>query len=202
MRRNSCVLAALGLALLVPAFARAANQTFRHSGNIASVNVSTSDGCITNWIDVFFTENQFQEPPGPQNGEPVVQVYVSRYDTCQEIYLLDAFGRSVTPADAFHMSGLQSARLSTTLDAFDTTSGATIPIVIDLTWNGAGDVSHGHSSSWAKQPTYSYRSRDTGHSRYADAGGSIVVGGLSLTVPTTPWGYLRVSSGGMVFIQR
>lgn len=203
MRRNPCLLAALGLSLLIPAIAQAENYSYRYNGKVASVNVSTSDGCITNWIDVFFTENQFREPPAPQNGGATVQVYVARYDTCQDLYLLDAFGRAVTPEDDFQMNGgLQSAHLSTTLQAFDATSGTEVPIVIDLTWNGTGAASHGRSSSWAKQPTYSSRSRDKGDSRNADASGSIVVGGLSLTVPATPWGYLRVSSGGMLFIQR
>ena len=32
--------------------------------------------------------------------------------------------------------------------------------------------------------------------------GTQIIKGLSLTVPATPWGYLRVSSGGMLFIQR
>lgn len=206
MRRNLyliCRIAAFA-ALLVPAMTRAENYSFRYRGNAAYASVSKTDGCITTWIDVSFAESRYQDPPGQPDAGASAHVYVSQFDWCQYTSLLDAFGQSVLPQSAFQINGsLQSAHVSTTIQAFDSSSGTAVPIVVDLTWTGTGSAFRSHYSNWARYPTYSYRSHATGEYRYADISGSIAAGTLSVAVtPETSWGDLYSSSSGSVSITR
>lgn len=206
MRRNLhliCRIAAFA-ALLVPAITRAESYSYHYRGNSAYASATTTDGCITTWINVSFAESRYQNPPGSPDAGATVLVYVSQFDWCQYTSLLDAFGESVLPQSAFEINGsLQSAHLSTTIQAFDSSSGTAIPIVVDLTWNGTGSPTRSHYSNWARYPTYSYRSRSNGEYRYADVSGSIAAGTLSLAiVPGMSWGELYSSSSGTVAITR
>lgn len=205
MRRNSCVLAALGLALLLPAITRAETYTYHYRGNAARATFADyGDPCITTWVDVSIAESHNQEPPGPPSGGGSIQIFASLFDRCRYIALLDVFAYGVLPQDAFEMQGnLESAHLGTTLQGYDSVSGGPVPVVIDLAWSGTGDLTRSHFAMWNMYPSYKNRSRANGDLRYADIAGSVAVGILNLTVaPGSGSGILEKSTGGSVSIQR
>ena len=205
MRRNSCVLAALGLALLLPAIARAETYTYHYRGNAARATFADyGDPCITTWVDVSLAESHNQEPPGPPTAGGSIQVFVSQFDRCRYTALLDVFAYGVLPQDAFEMHGnLQSAHLGMTLQGYDSVSGAAVPLVIDLAWSGTGDLTRSHSARRTMYPGYKFRSRANGDLRYADITGSVAAGTFNLTVaPGSGTGILEKSTGGSVSIQR
>lgn len=203
MRRNLCLIAAL--ALLVPAMGVAENYSYRYRGNSAYLSHSSTDGCISTWFNVSFAESRSQDPPGSPDAGATLQVFVSQFDWCRYVFLVDIFGQAVLPREAFQVNSLQSARLNTTIQGYDNGTGATVPIVIDLTWSGTGSPTRSHNSSWSKYPTYTYRSRSTGDIRDADVSGSIAAGTLTLSPSPTPgasYGELSLVSHGIVTITR
>lgn len=204
MRRNPCVLAALGLALLLPAISRAETYTYHYRGNAAEATFADhGDPCVKTWGDVTIAESRDQEPPGPPNAGGSILMFISRFDRCRYTALLDVFAYGVLPQDAFEMHGnLESAHLGMTLQGFDSVSGSSVPIVIDLAWSGTGDLTRSHSANWTMYPGYKQRSRANGDLREADIAGSVAVGTLNLTVaPGAGSGILQDSTGGTVSIQ-
>jgi hypothetical protein len=197
-----CVNAALLLAL-VPAAAQAEQVAYHFRGNTATARFETTAGCISTSTEVFVYEFPLHEPPGPPPQSPgTLFVTIFRQDTCNGT--LDVlFGEAAPPAEAFSVQGnLQSASLSTTLQVQDFSTGTLIPVSVDITWTGVGEVSRENRNENTSSPGLRAMRHSRGTSRDATAAGSVLLGTVNLAPEPSAFAYLTSSHVASVMIQR
>lgn len=208
MTRNPCLIclaATLALALL-PAAAHAENEVLHFRGHIAEASFQTPEpgGCITTWTDVFLFEDSAQGPPESQaETSTFLSVFLVRFDQCQDLFLGEISGFATLPPDAYSFGGgLHSARLSTTLEAFDFTAGAMVPVTIDLVWEGVGEAVHTSSGGRFSSPHLRMRTRFRGTRREAVATGSVLVRTVNMTPAPSVEASLGSNQSGSVTLFR
>lgn len=206
MRRKLCWigLAATLVLGLVPAAASAENYRFQFRGSSAYASFWDTDttGCISTYASVSLYENRFKEQPGPPQEEPALDVYIYRYDYCQDIYHFYASGHATLSPDAFSLSNsLQSASVTATVDVFDWITGEQSSVSVDLDWTGVGETFHGSSRYQTITPHYKYISRSSGSSRDAQVAGTILMGATNLAVGTS-WASLNSNQSGTLAVWR
>jgi hypothetical protein len=203
MRRNLCVLALLALmtAAILPSVAHAETVVSHFKGITAYATFWSLDptGCISTYTDVSVYESIYRNPPENSGGYAVVYLGIYRYDYCQNLYLNEAYGYANLAEGAFDTRGkLQTARLVTTLEAYDWVTDTTAPVSVDLTWTGTGDVSRGGYNSRGNYANYRYMSHSVGSNRPASLAGSVVFGDINLTPDSSSWASLSESQSGSV----
>lgn len=206
MRRNLCL---IGLAAtltlgLVPTAASAENYHYQFRGNSAYASFASSDGCVVTWTDVSLYESRYHTPPGPpQQSAPGLGVYVISYDYCQYRYLNEIYSFAELPAGSFSFGGgLQSAQVNATLEAYDYATGSTVPVTINVTWDGVGEASQSSSHNRWSSPNYKAMWRSKGTVRDASASGSVVVGTVNMTPDPSVWANLSSAQSGSITIYR
>jgi hypothetical protein len=200
MRRILALLAAGILMATLPATAGAAvpdsNRviTSRH----ADAALVAADGCLLTEIFVSSSDAMYGGRPGPVNKQGLSGVGIRRTDICAAggaslaglglhaaggggggVVVFDGLGQTLAPLAS--TSHFDEAWLNATIPVVNELSGDEIPVVVDLTWNLAGELV-----------------RDTGHSHIPPRlfGGTVNSHWNSLTGDATVSG--TVSIGGEV----
>jgi hypothetical protein len=151
--RIAAVCLILGLALLPgPAGAVAPPLDAQHSQSISgdAFFLSTS-GCVQTWVGIYPVLGIAQPPGDPATISSSLNMQLQRIDTCTNTTLLDgAAGPVSLPTGAFQMqSSLTKGSLHATVNVVDTVSGATIPVTIDIVYDGQRGVNN-CTYSWDK----------------------------------------------------
>jgi hypothetical protein len=203
MRRNLCALALLALmtAAILPTAARA-ETTVRHFNGIsayASFTSYDSTGCIITYTDVSVYED-VTRTSGSSTESSYAYLNIFQYDSCQNLYLSELFGDSGLAPGAFDTRGkIHSARLATTLEAYDYLTNTTVPVSIDLAWTAVGDVLRGSSSFRSIYAHTRLSSHQVGSSSAADVVGSVVLGGTNLTPQPSDYGSIYDTQNGTIY---
>ena len=152
---------------------------FRASGQNASAAFTVPDPsnptCIFMAAYVSANQTTDKNPPGPGSSETSASVAILKYDACLGGYLVDAYADGAIPDQDFTITP-SSASLKTTLEVTDWVTGASFPVMIDVTWAATGPVErqnrHDHFSSAHNKQLYLL----TGAYRPAEATGTVYVG--------------------------
>ena len=109
--------------------------------NFASAD-SVDPACTVNYAGVTAVESRVHSRPGQPNFDVWVDVYLSRYSHCNGYQqIVDATGRVDAGKAALQVNGsLDGARLRATVPVYDTVSGTTFPVAIDISFTPAGDL--------------------------------------------------------------
>jgi hypothetical protein len=124
------------------------------------------------------------------------------YDYCAETTLLSAFGSTTLPEGTRLISGgLQSSTIQATVQAYDYVSDTTVPVTVDLHWEGQGEVVRSSNRSNYQSSGYRYSLTSSGSSRPASVTGDITIAGVSYTSPESLFfAALSQSQYGSIFI--
>jgi hypothetical protein len=117
--------------------------TVRLTGKIASAYFSSRDpsGCIATDVRVSAGDNTARNGPGPGSPSSRVVVSINQYNLCTHTYLLSAFGFAPLADTDFQASGnLDSATLNATVNVYDSVSGSSFDVFVDLTWTGISSL--------------------------------------------------------------
>jgi hypothetical protein len=206
MKRYLCLIGlAITLALCVlPATASAESEQYRFQDKIAYASFQRTEGCISTTAEVFLYEFRSQAPPGPPDVTgPAMEVYVSRFDNCQFVSLSE-IGKFVelTPESFTFSHGLQSARLNTTIDAYDWSTGSTVPLSIDVAWEGVGERRRDSLNGMYSSPNLRVIWRMKGTFREATATGTVLMGTMNVSPDPSTFASLGVAHTGDVYIYR
>ena len=133
MKRFTCVLTLLVLAVLVlPATAQAAEISF-FRGKTASVEFYATDptGCFVTSITVFASDNRYFSPPAPLETEAWADVTIHLFNSCTWEQMTCGAGSFALPAGAFNVASLlTSATLNATGEIHDSCTGTDRPITV------------------------------------------------------------------------
>lgn len=204
MRRNLCALALLALAVtaILPSAAQAEGVMTRFKGITASASFWNVDptGCITTYVDVGVYESEYRSTEQGATSYSSAYVSLYRYDSCQYRYFDQFYGSFNLAEGAFDTRGkLQVDRLVTTGVLYDYCTGAEVPVSLDLTWTGTGEVTRGSYNSRGSYPNYRYASHSVGSNRMATVSGTVVVGEDTLTPDASAWASLSDSQSGSMY---
>jgi len=206
MKKNWYVPALLALTLFtlaLPVSAASADR-YRFRGQNVSAEWESFNGCLETFTYVFAAESQTHDAPGAPSTTAGVSVGVSVYDYCAGENLLSAFGSATLPEGTRLISGgLQSATIQATVQAYDYISGATVPVTVDLHWEGQGEITRSTNRSNYQSSGYRYSLSSSGTSRPASVTGDVTVAGVSYTSPESLfYAALSQSQYGSIFILR
>jgi hypothetical protein len=147
MHRRTVVafITALVLVLLpLVAFAGEGGVNARDLG--AYANFASADpadpACTVNYAGITAVESRLHPGAGQPDFTVWVDVYLSRYSHCNGYQqLVDATGRVDVGKAALQVNGsLDGARLRATVPVYDTVSGTTFPVAIDISFTSDGDL--------------------------------------------------------------
>ena len=154
-------------------------------GTNAGAGFTSTDpsGCIETSVFVFASEGSIKGGPGaPSSTGPGVFVTVSQFDNCSGT---GAFLSGGGEATLFEVNRtLTEARLQATITAIDEISGAEVPIEVDLTWTGTGDLLRQMGHNKSQLPGIVVIQSFKNVVREATASGSVLVDGVNLTPGT------------------
>lgn len=174
----------LALAALGQPTSASAVSMFKFKGLSANTSFDSVDasGCILSRLDVFTTEAMIQSPPGRRAPQSSTAIFLSQYDLCTDMLLLAAEGvKDLAEPDLQISSRLDSATLNTTITMFDTLTGDTFDLSVDLSWLGVGPTSRQHSSFRFGDKVCRFTSRFKGTFRGAVATGTVTDGVTNFT---------------------
>ncbi len=144
-RTATALITALILVLLpLAALAGEGGENARDLG--AYANFASADpadpACTVNYAGITAVESRSHPGPGRPDSNVWVDVYLSRYSYCNGYQqLVDATGRADVGKAALQVNGsLDQARLRATVPVYDTVSGTTFPVAIDISFTPAGEL--------------------------------------------------------------
>ena len=164
-----------------------AGDIFHFKGRAADAFFSSSpDGCFFTDVFVFASEEIFQNPPGPAGTFSGTFLFISQYNVCEGTQLLAAEGFAQLGDPDFQITRkLTSATLSATVNVFDSVSGASFDVGVNLAWTGAGPLSRQNGNSHFHSPGCSSNSHFNSTFRPAGASGSVSDGATNFTPDTS-----------------
>jgi hypothetical protein len=139
-------------------------------------------GCVETFVFVFGAEQAVKEGPGKPSTGPLAVVQLFEFNLCTN-ELRELFG--ITNDATFEVGKkLTGARLQTTIPGFDVVNGVEVPVVVDLTWTGAGELASQSDRFRLKLPGVMVSEWFKGTFRPAQVSGTVMVGGEN--VATNP----------------
>jgi hypothetical protein len=200
MKRFTCALILLGLAVLVlPSAVQAAEVSF-FRGKTASVEFYSidPDGCLVSSVTTFVNESRNSSPAGAQESEAWADATVHRFNRCTGEQIICGMASFEVPDGAFKVANpLASATLNVEGAFYDFCGGTDRSITVALTWSGEGDLSSGRSHSSFRSPGYHVSYRQSGQEREATVTGSMIVDGVPLSLDNGD-GYLANTRNGTI----
>jgi hypothetical protein len=177
-------------------------QVFHGKGPSAFAQFSSSSGCIQNAVFVFAADRQVRTASGPPTSETFATVTILQYNSCEFEELFRASGTTFPLSEEeFQISPqLDTATLNTTITLFDTVSGTTFDVDVDLTWVGTGPITHVHDNNHIRDLGCIINTRLQGKSRPAEASGTISDGVTNFTPQPTSFASLMSLMFGRVSI--
>ena len=133
---------------VLPAVAGAAEvQRYQFRGENVSASFYDVDdtGCIQTNVWLWGGESVTREGPGRPAERSELYVTVSKVDVCNWSYLYEGSG-SATAAN-LEIDRTNAATLKATVPIYDSVSGTTSDVTLDLARTGTCDVFRGHNSS-------------------------------------------------------
>jgi hypothetical protein len=204
MKRFTCALIVLALAVLVlPVAAQAVEISF-FRGKTASVEFYATDpaGCFVTSITVFASDNRYSSPPAPSDTEAWADVTIHLFNGCTGEQSACGAGSFALPDGAFNVAGnLASATLNAAGEIHDFCTGTDRPITLALTWTGVGDLGAGRSHYSMHSSGYHAVYRQSGQQREATIDGGMTLDGTPLLLDNGS-GYLTKTSNGTIFRSR
>ena len=196
-------LAALGQSSTAQADGLRSVSMFKFKGLSANTSFESVDasGCILSRLDVFTAEAMVQNPPGRRAPFSGTSIFLSQYDQCTDTLLLAAEGiTDLAEPDLQISPRLDSATLNTTVTMFDTLTGNTFDLSVDLSWVGVGPSSRQHSSFRFGDKDCRVISRFKGTILVADVSGTVTDGVTNFTPQSSFYGELISSQNrDMIF---
>jgi hypothetical protein len=147
----------------------------------AEAQFSSSAGCVVTFVYVFGAENAVKEGPGKRTTGPVAFVSLVEINFCTQEILRDVSGETI--GDVVFQADrtkLTEARLQATITAVDNFSGAEVPVGVDVTWTGTGELVSQSARSRTKTPTLLTSFSFKGTLRDATASATLLVDGENL----------------------
>ncbi len=207
MKKRLFVALVLALTLVaLPVMSALAGDIFHFSGQGAFAFFSSTDptdpsGCTGFFVAVFADDGKFQSPPGPGSTSSGAFVEVAKFDGCTGTLLMDVLGFASLAGPDFRVSrGLTSATLLTTIPAFDFVSGLPVDVDVALTWDGTGDLTRSNSHFHSQSPGFIVNGHFNGVSRFAEASGSVTIGGTNFTPQPSGFAMMMSTKSGTVII--
>lgn len=153
---------------------------FKSQGVDADFTVRDASGCIVTSAQVFASRDR-ERGTGTDDAStlPVGYVHLQRTDSCAGNRLLlsaVAYG-TLDPAELRTHGHLDSAIFTATLAAYDSVSGTTRTIEVDLLWTATDRTAQIFDRSSLHGPGYRIRNRSHSMSRPAQTTGTIVLDG-------------------------
>lgn len=176
---------------IVATSAHAAEVTrYRSSGPGASAGFGGSDGCVSS--DVYVASDGTN-----------VFVNAWQYDWCTAVLLKSIYGSvPIDPTGQFTGTRrLDYADLMADIVAHDSVTDTDVPLHIDLSWEGEGDVFKGMSQNQSRSGAYFFSQRGSGSFRYATPSGTISDGVTNYVVGTAyAWGQLSYTTNSSLTV--
>lgn len=210
MQRVKWLAAVVVMACLFGSFTTKASaetdvQQFSVRGETASAFFSSTDetGCVVTYVGVYASDQVVRIKPEPRTATSSVFVFVDSLDYCEWIYLSSIFGYQEIAADDFVVGKkLASARVKTTVNAYDYVSDTPVEVEITLDWSATDSASRTGSRSFYRAPGFSVKSNFKGAFAPATANGSVVQGGVNLAPNSAEYADIAdIDYGDMVKIK-
>lgn len=210
IRRFFKGVATLALAAAILPVSAAKPTSFSYNGMSAYGLVSSTEGCVK--TDVFILGAEETTPGNSKNDGGVgamagpstgATVYISRYDICNQTTLMGMSGMTTElPEVSFDVSRqLTTARLNTTIDAYDWSSNHAVPITVDVTWTGSGELNRTNDHYRYHGDGMMITTHYHGISRHAEVSGSVSDGTTNFIEGDTGYGTLMDTHGGTLVIE-
>jgi hypothetical protein len=118
------------------------------------------------------------------NGAPAesyANVFILKYDSCNQIVLTEVYFNDAILPEAFHVdqNGL-TAILKLKVEGYDNVTESTIPIEVRISWSASGSFENHNRVDTIQRPGAPRINRSRGKARDAIATGVISVGGATL----------------------
>lgn len=170
----------------------------KFNGYGASASFVNMEGCLQTNVDIFTNEGMLKEGQGKPKPVSNINIYISRYDLCENVQVLYVDAVTVLPEPDLQIATkLQEATLSTTLNVTDTVTGNTFDMVIDIAWVGMGPTTRARHNFRFGDATCRVQDKYNAIERGAVATGTVWYGTENLT-PEPSVGGLLISSNGRI----
>lgn len=190
-------------ALVVLAATAAATEHHHFTGRSAIAAFYTSSGCVETSVLVSVDEEGSQTAPGQPVAAYRCSVHFEQWDSCNgQVMASGDVEADLAPDEVTLTPAARSATLRSTLEIFDQAQGRPATLALDLTWVATGPLyrstAHDNYSSSSVHWVRRYR----GQTRDAEASGSLLLDGTSLTAGPSHWAYVSTSQSAEVSIDR
>lgn len=178
------------------------------SSNPPGCNCSDNPECIFTGLLLDASSQSIQNPPGSGKSSSEAFIpFISQFD-CDGNRLLSAdccAGGAFCPVELadqdFQVSTkLDSATLNATFKCFDSVSGLSFNVDVDLNWAGTGGLSRGNGSNHSKTPGCTDNVHFNFTQRDAQASGSVFDGTTNFTPDPSEFANLTAVKTGRVAI--
>jgi hypothetical protein len=173
-------------------------------GSSAFSDFETNDACFSTFVSISATEEVAIVPSGPSSSGGIIQVSITKTDTCNFYTpVLQAAGYSTLPGSDFEVGkNLAWATLNTTINVYDFISDSYFDVSVDLTWTATGDSSRSTIITRDKSPVLIFRQSIDGTSRIAEVVGSVSDGTTNFTPNPAPNAYISNVKTGSLSISK
>jgi hypothetical protein len=137
-----------------------------------------------------------------RNARSEVFVNISQFDFCNQEFVLGASGSATLSDSDFQASKkIESARLITTIEVFDSVSGSSFNVSIDLTWTATGEPEIVNNRFQSRSPVSFFNEQFRGAFRDAVAAGSVPDGTTNfIQTPSFSFASIRDVIDGIVSV--
>lgn len=162
-------------AFIAPISSSAAEKTqFRSKGSLAVVLFDAVEGCIGTDVFVRAFDGTEREGSGKPTIGAAVNVFVERFNFCDETLLLSAEGSTAVSGAEFQIDKkLEAARLTTTVEVTDSVSGNSFNVSVDLSWTATSQPEVVRNRFFIRSPGRTVHEMDRGAFREASTSGTV-----------------------------
>ena len=171
-------------------------------GPLATAQFGTSSGCIHSAVFVAAADRRIKQLSGSIISDAWASVTILQYNYCEYELLFYAAGYTLPLSEEeFQISPqLDSARLTTKVHLFEQVSGTSFDVDVDITWVGAGPITHVHDNNHIQDVGCIINTRLEGKSRTAEASGTVSDGTTNFTPEPDVLARLNLLNSGRVAI--
>jgi hypothetical protein len=168
----------------------------RHVYSGAGASFVEYDDCLYTHVQVYADNASWRNEPGRPHRSNFADVFVYQAEMCSGWEtLVSGWGWAELDERDFSMTGnLGRARLRKSVDVYDWASDTTIPVRLDLTWSGVGDLWSWTERQHQDEGNVKLRFRYGSKGRSADVSGDVDVGGLGIIVPMPGAGWMSTQT--------
>jgi ketosteroid isomerase-like protein len=156
------------------------------------------EGNVVTFVQVVVAESA-AVPGSVEASMPAAAISIFR-QTTDGIQIVAASG--VTNTFEFVVdTALTSAQFSGEVELSDVANGTLLPVTVDLTWSGTGDLVQEHAFEQFREEGFIVISNFHGAHRAADAAGTLLGGGINFTpIPASSAQIQRNDNGGVTVL--